>query len=112
MQRVLRYPLLLERLLKATPRDHPDYEPLTVACQAARSVAETINKGIARIESQRKTVELASRFDPPLRQLVQPDRYLVKEGSVDVVMSAQDHVYVLLHACVHRSCDTLFRVSR
>ena len=44
VQRVLKYPLLLEKLLKATPPSHPDQRRLLQALEAAQQVAQDINE--------------------------------------------------------------------
>ena len=44
VQRVLKYPLLLEKLLKATPQSHPEHRKLMQALEAAQQVAQDINE--------------------------------------------------------------------
>lgn len=51
IQRVTRYPLLIEKVLKHTPADHPDYQPLKEALDCARYLNERINKQISEQES-------------------------------------------------------------
>ncbi|KAL7408969.1 hypothetical protein BDY24DRAFT_245187 [Mrakia frigida] len=44
VQRVLKYPLLLDDLLKCTPPHHPDFENLEKAAKLIKSVADEINE--------------------------------------------------------------------
>ncbi|CAF1162381.1 unnamed protein product [Didymodactylos carnosus] len=51
IQRVTRYPLLIEKILKHTPNNHPDYLPIKQALESARQLTEKINKQISEQES-------------------------------------------------------------
>ncbi|CAO1631427.1 unnamed protein product [Parajaminaea phylloscopi] len=44
VQRMLKYPLLLQQIVAATPRSHPDYEHLTMAVEEVQKVADSINE--------------------------------------------------------------------
>ena len=44
VQRILKYPLLLNELIKFTEEDHVDYEPLKMACQMITDIATRINE--------------------------------------------------------------------
>ena len=52
IQRVTRYPLLIEKILKHTPADHSDYVPVKDALESARKINEQINQQISEQESQ------------------------------------------------------------
>jgi hypothetical protein len=52
IQRVTRYPLLIEKILKHTPIDHPDYQPVQQAFECARQLNERINKQISEQENR------------------------------------------------------------
>jgi len=102
VQRVPRFRLLFEQLLKHTPPDHPDYvlcaEALAeVGCKDgcrgvdARSltnpgvaqvsaVALKLNESLRRFEQSLAMCQVARRFDPPMPELVQPHRRLLREG--------------------------------
>ena len=49
-QRLLKYPLMLQSLIKCTPRDHPDYLELKQANEALVSIAHRINEAKKRAE--------------------------------------------------------------
>lgn len=44
VQRVMKYPLLLSELWRATPEDHPDYRPLQEALTATKIINVNINE--------------------------------------------------------------------
>ena len=51
IQRVTRYPLLIEKVLKHTSDSHSDYQPIKQALDCARQLNERINKQISEQES-------------------------------------------------------------
>jgi hypothetical protein len=51
IQRFTRYPLLIEKILKNTPLDHPDYQSIQQAFECARQLNERINKQICDQEN-------------------------------------------------------------
>lgn len=84
VQRVPRYRLLLEQLLKNTPEDHPDFAQLTSAVQLVADKAHEINKKMVLVEQQKRMMELHLRFlSAPMsnEELVQPWRCLIAEFS-------------------------------
>ncbi|XP_071537624.1 uncharacterized protein [Panulirus ornatus] len=50
VQRVLKYPLFLDRLVSETPRSHPDYKDLTEAKTRMANVAKEINEYTKRLD--------------------------------------------------------------
>lgn len=44
VQRILKYPLLLDQLLDATPEDHPDYIKLDIASREMKGIAKRIDE--------------------------------------------------------------------
>ncbi|CAF4618086.1 unnamed protein product, partial [Rotaria sp. Silwood2] len=51
IQRVTRYPLLIEKILKHTIVNHPDYQYIQQAYKCARQLNERINKQICEQEN-------------------------------------------------------------
>jgi intersectin len=51
IQRVTRYPLLIEKILKHTPTDHTDYRFIQQAFECARQLNERINQKISEQEN-------------------------------------------------------------
>lgn len=88
VQRVPRYRLLLENLIKNTAEEHPDYANLTTAMQLVSDKASEINKKMTLVESQKKMMELHRRFiTSPIanEDLIQPWRYLVSEFKATII---------------------------
>lgn len=50
VQRILKYPLLLDQLLEATPENHPDYTALDVAAREMKGVSMRINEAKKQAE--------------------------------------------------------------
>jgi hypothetical protein len=61
VQRVCKYPLLLKELVKRTPADHGDAEPLMRAQKAVEVLTAAVNERTKDIENQVKIAELVSR---------------------------------------------------
>lgn len=88
VQRVPRYRLLLEQLLKNTPEEHPDFAQLTSAVQLVADKAAEINKKMVLVEQQKRMMELHLRFlSAPMsnEELVQPWRCLSAEFSAKLL---------------------------
>ncbi|KAJ1814647.1 hypothetical protein LPJ75_002679 [Coemansia sp. RSA 2598] len=63
VQRVMRYPLLLEALLKFTPEDHPDHEDVALALSISGSVATEVDRKSEELMNRHRLAELQSTFD-------------------------------------------------
>ncbi|KAG8525372.1 uncharacterized protein KY384_009016 [Bacidia gigantensis] len=50
VQRLLKYPLLLDQLLEATPENHPDYTALDIAAREMKGVSMRINEAKRRAD--------------------------------------------------------------
>jgi hypothetical protein len=61
VQRVCKYPLLLKELVKRTPAEHGDAEPLMRAQKAVEVLTAAVNERTKDIENQMKIAELVSR---------------------------------------------------
>lgn len=79
IQRVPRYRLLLQEMLKRTPRDHPDRRPLRTAVKRVDMAAHALNRAIRRREAREKLRQLESRFIGDI-DLVVTGRQLLLEG--------------------------------
>jgi hypothetical protein len=85
VQRVPRYSLLLDALLKYTPQTHPDYENLRMALQKVTDVAIHVNHGVSEEEHRMKVVEVQKRFifnyvGLRTKSIVVPHRRYIREG--------------------------------
>lgn len=97
VQRIPRYSLLLEELLKVTPDTHPDHTPLLKAIALVRDVASHVNEGIRASEAQIKVVQLQSSLLGDFEPLVAPHRRFVREGKLLKITpqgSAQREVFL------------------
>lgn len=62
-QRVLKYPLLLDAILKQTPEDHPDYTALELANKEIINATQRINEAKRRAELVEQVVNPRTRRD-------------------------------------------------
>lgn len=82
VQRIPRYILLLEDLVRATPTTHADAQVLPVVLHEIRSVANLVNDAKASAEEASKLAALAHRLRDCPEPLVRPARRIIKEGSL------------------------------
>jgi len=82
IQRVPRYKLLLEGLIKCTEPSHPDYDLLIEGLDTISDAASHINESIRRRENKEKLREIEKQFTSTviLVDPTKPDRRLIKEG--------------------------------
>jgi hypothetical protein len=83
VQRIPRYRLLLEQLLKYTPQDHPDFARCAAALSQVSAVAADLNESLRRFEQRTAMHKAVYSFRPPLLHLIQPHRSLLREGTLD-----------------------------
>ena len=129
VQRVLRYPMLLEELLANTEESHPDTEPLREALGLTREVAKSFNENKRVTDDFARLRTVFARFCDAdasrLRaELLSYERRFLREGSLvkarlshrqkrflmlfnDVLLYSQVHVHARArhahakHACAH-----------
>lgn len=82
VQRVPRYYLLLQDLVKHTSKDHPDYANLASAAQKVQSVAEYMNIKKREAENIMKVTEIQEMIEGDIEPLAKPHRRFVKEGQL------------------------------
>jgi hypothetical protein len=82
VQRIPRYRLLLEQLLKYTPEDHPDYPIVKEALNKICELAMYNNEAIRARENMNKIMEIMMQIEPTSRVdlLAEKDRRFVKEA--------------------------------
>lgn len=96
VQRVMRYSMLLEEVLKKTPRAHPDAEPLRRAVAMMKSMAEYINEKKRDVENTAAFEALRARIKHlPADIVADPKRTLLREGGA-ALNTPSAHVYVFL----------------
>jgi hypothetical protein len=80
IQRIPRYKLLLEDLLKRTPEAHPDCTLLKESLKKVDEVAVFLDSNLKEHEQRQKVVELTVNFNAS--SLLQPHRKWLREGEV------------------------------
>jgi len=81
MQRLTKYPLLIQALLKHTPATHPDYENLFRCYEGVQKVVLIVNEHKRRDESLAKLMQLQQQFIEPGLKLVEATRKFILEGT-------------------------------
>jgi hypothetical protein len=82
VQRIPRYYLLLQDLVKHTSKDHPDYANLASAAQKVQAVAEYMNDKKREAENIMKVTEVQEMIEGDIEPLAKPHRRFVKEGQL------------------------------
>jgi RhoGEF domain/FYVE zinc finger len=84
VQRVPRYRLLLEQLLKYTPEDHPEFASLIEALQLTAEVAQANSDAILERENRDKIMTVMMQITPATRinLMDDPSRLLLKEATL------------------------------
>jgi hypothetical protein len=80
VQRLCKYPLLFQEILRNTPKTHPDYPEIEATIDKVKHVADSINKSTALQENFNKMLEVSERltgFD-----VMSTDRWYVKEQTL------------------------------
>ena len=85
VQRIPRYKLLLEDMLKNTPTDHPDYMNISNALKLMSQIAKSINETIRNHEMMLKMVDIQKSLIGLNQNLLVPGRKLLKTGRVQKI---------------------------
>jgi len=81
IQRVPRYSLLLQELLRKTPSTHPDYAALTRSLSLVNHAASHINESVRAAQNRAQILALQERFGQSV-SLLAPGRWFVRQGSL------------------------------
>jgi len=90
IQRIPRYNLLLNELIKHTWQDHRDYEKLVQAGEKMREVAVYVNEKKREFENISKVREIQNSFVGKAENLVDPTRKFVRSDVVAVWTGTND----------------------
>lgn len=82
VQRIPRYMLLIEQLIKNTDKNHPDYHDLVESKQKIDVVAQQLNEADRDAENMNKTFRIQEKLSGDFETLVEPSRRLIKEGAL------------------------------
>lgn len=96
VQRIPRYNLLLQELLKKTPEDHADYAHITQALSKIKEIADYVNYSVREQENRTKLLKILedTKKYVGFEGLLLPHRFLIHEGDVKIPM--QDKVQWML----------------
>jgi hypothetical protein len=81
IQRIPRYKLLLEEVLRNTSDDHPDYSNLLKGLESVSAVAKHINAEMHAQENRAAIVRIQNEFSHSV-SFVQPHRRFVRQGTM------------------------------
>ncbi|KAL6073059.1 Rho guanine nucleotide exchange factor (GEF) 17 [Balamuthia mandrillaris] len=91
IQRIPRYNLLLEDLLRHTDPTHPDHADLTQAVGVMKEVANHINISVKKTENLRKLAQ-ASTKGAGFRGLMKAHRQLIRDGMLHVLTINHENI--------------------
>lgn len=80
IQRIPRYKLLLEDVIKNTPDSHPDKTSLKEALEQIEHVAWHINEQLREHENNMKMVDIQKSLNGGFPKIIAPGRKLLKQG--------------------------------
>ena len=80
IQRIPRYRMLLEEVVKYTPEEHIDYKDLCTALETIKEIAKFINERKRESEYMDKVVKIQSKIKGLNMIIVHPLRRLLKRG--------------------------------
>eukprot|EP00300_Choanocystis_sp_HF-7_P021888 c20992_g1_i1.p1 GENE.c20992_g1_i1~~c20992_g1_i1.p1 ORF type:complete len:452 (-),score=114.05 c20992_g1_i1:47-1402(-) len=81
VQRIPRYKLLFEQLLKFTLQSDPEYPDIERGLETVAQVASVVNKAALDKELSENLLRIQNRFSNKI-QLLQPNRCLLREGQL------------------------------
>jgi hypothetical protein len=94
IQRIPRYKLLLEELIRNTEEDHPDYANLGVALASVAEVALSVNNEIKKQEIRMKLIDKHNLFTKVKEgQIISPSRRFVYQGVLTKVCRSSNRPY-------------------
>jgi len=107
VQRIPRYKLLLDDIIKNTPRFHPDKDNLQEARTQIDSIAWYINDQIKDYENSRIMIDIQKSLQGGVPKIIKPDRKLIKQGNLMKVNKNGGHAqprYVILFSDMLMYC--------
>jgi hypothetical protein len=111
LQRICKYPLLLQELIKVTPYDSSEHSKLTQIEHKIREIVKEINETQRRLDTLTKLSEIQSLFNEKKMvksvfklklklksvDVMNSNRYVMKDGILNVLNTNKvDKIYVYL----------------
>eukprot|EP01083_Nonionella_stella_P126121 381599_1 len=102
IQRMPRYKMLLEEIIKHTQSIHPDLQQLKQALAKISEVNDSINTRMKDFDARIKVQNIENRFNGKITPLVTPSRRYLKQGQLCKIGSKddQDYVFFLFNDCL------------
>eukprot|EP01080_Neovahlkampfia_damariscottae_P011639 gene11639-4880_t len=85
IQRIPRYRLLIQDIIKYTDKDHTDYKKLNEGLEGIMKVAKHLNDAVSAIEATNIVIAVANQFNSNNLDLVVPHRRFVKDGLTQMI---------------------------
>jgi RhoGEF domain/FYVE zinc finger/SOS1/NGEF-like PH domain len=104
VQRIPRYKMLLQDLIKNTDEEHPDMEDLRLSLETMEGVARFINEAIKHAENRRRMIEAQNAFIGLPKNLIEPHRRFIRDGPLTKVCRKTDkqrHFFLFNDAIVY-----------
>ena len=101
-QRITKYPLLMENLMKETPdKESEDYKLIERACRRSKSILHKVNECVKQAENKQKLLEIQRKieksFNDPLINFDLSDKTLIYHGQLTFrIVKKSFEVLVLL----------------
>lgn len=86
IQRIPRYKLLLEDLLKNTDGSHPDHRDLEKAVSQIKGVADHLNESVRKTENSQILLQFSPVVRIKLENLLLPHRHVITTGAVSALI--------------------------
>lgn len=124
IQRLPRYSLLLQDLIKNTPESHPDFAELSEAAKSMGSAAQYLNETLRQYQKERADSEWLNQMEEkgiPLGHFLyeSPSRHLLKQGLMKIQVQPIDrfgkpskenqHFVMFNDLFVHVKKDVVFK---
>lgn len=102
IQKICKYPLQLNELLKNTEEDHPDYKPVADALESMRNCANVANERKRRIEALADVISFQERVENWAGpKLCDTSSILIHSGEVSRITSQMKSQSIQLHLFDH-----------
>ncbi|CAG8831359.1 14761_t:CDS:2, partial [Racocetra persica] len=108
IQRIPRYKLLLEALLKHTEKTHPDYINLEQCVHQISLIAEEVNEKIRDAENQQKVLEIQNKVERLPGNIINPARRFIYQGDLYKVTQRMSSIKPYYLATEDRRAHFLF----
>jgi hypothetical protein len=95
VQRVPRYNLLLEDLVKHTWNEHPDYEALVKARTQVAEVGKYLNEKKREAENLQKLMEITEAIIGDCPPIAEPHRSFINQYVVEIPKIGETNIYLL-----------------